>query len=946
LFHAGPDAPSSGIGVFLAANGRVQIARTYSLVLCGFGCGAISAFPKDKRRVNRAMSGCLLLTHFCRRKGRLKTWLLAAAAVATFSEGRADAQTYTYVDQPFLPTASNYGGVGLLDMRNARFMPDGYLSLTGVVKSPDDRIALTFQALPWLEATIRYTIDYALPPPDQRALYSREFDLKARLFQETEYTPQVAVGLQDIIGTGQYSAEYLVASKYVGPFDLTAGLGWGALAQRDTFENPFCAAYSGFCRRPPFNGEGGTLTLDYFRGGQTGLFGGIEYQTPIPKLTFKIEYSTYAYREESAVQHTDYERIPVNVGLSYRFWSNVDVGVEYMGGRELAVSLSMALDPTKPNFPARIDEPPPFTARTEADAIAAQTEIDIASGGPVPTAQTRAGVRQKPPPITTPTVISGDNPPDVPPPAVQPGDEPWRVHFVDLTAPNPTPDSRPPDPAMSSAASADQNIGHLLQDGGFHVTDNWVNGRTLVVQIDNRPRRDSNSICEALSGQARSLSGVREIAFVGADWNPIKFCDATSPRVQAQPVSASVESFVTVSKPDLIRKMREAIAAQKLIVEGISINGNVLDVEVENERYLRDAEAISRTLRALSAIAPADITAIRVTTSIDQIPLTTVTISRTEIDALGNSTATPAEVWSSAVLADASPSIDLGHGDGFPRFDWSIFPSLQKELFDPNNPIYVGLGLSGSTHTELLPGLAFDADATYSVWNNFGSITRTSNSVLPHVRSDAALYLKYGATGIDDVTLTYYSKFAPDVYARASAGYIETMFGGAGGEVLYRPFGSRWAVGVDMWQVWQRNFNDLFGFQHYNVATGHVSLYWETPWYNITTVVRGGRYLAGDYGGTFEVYRRFDTGILIGGWFTLTNVPFSKFGEGSFDKGIRVVIPLEWVLPFGSASKENLDLQPVERDGGQRLINDTTLFDMTQSSSEGDLQRQWPSVFK
>ena len=58
------------------------------------------------------------------------------------------------------------------------------------------------------------------------------------------------------------------------------------------------------------------------------------------------------------------------------------------------------------------------------------------------------------------------------------------------------------------------------------------------------------------------------------------------------------------------------------------------------------------------------------------------------------------------------------------------------------------------------------------------------------------------------------------------------------------------------------------------------------------------------------------------------------------------MIPMEWVLPFGASTTEDLDLRPVERDGGQRLENDTTLFDMTQTSSEGDLQRQWPSVFK
>lgn len=890
-------------------------------------------------------SGCLFLINSCRCKSRLRTWLLAAAAATTFAEGRADAQTYTYVDQPFLPTASNYGGVGLLDMRNARFMPDGYLSLTGSVKMPDDRIALTFQALPWLEATFRYSINYALPPADQRALYDRSFDLKFRLFQETEYTPQIALGAQDIIGTGVYSGEYVVASKYIGPFDLTGGMGWGRLASRPAFANPFCEVYSRLCVRPDFSGEGGSLTLDYFRGPNVGLFGGIEYQTPIPKLTLKVEYSSDAYTQESLRQHTNYTPIPVNVGLSYRFWSSVDVGLAYMYGRQLAINVSIALDPSKPNFSQRIDDLPPFTARSDAEAIAAQTEIDIASGGTgAAPAPARSG--QASPPITNPIVGSNGRPGGNSLPATPPGDEPWRVHFVDLTAPTPAPDIRPPDPSMSNAAAADQNIGRLLHDAGLHVTDNWVDGRTLVVQIDNRPDRDAGSICEAMSGQQRSLSGIREIAFVGADWNPIKFCDNAGPRAEPQPVSTSVDSFMTVSRPDLIRKIRAAVASQHLIVEGIAISGNVLEVEIENERYLRDAEAIGRTLRVLSAVAPPDITAFRVTTSIDQMPLTTLTVSRTEIDALGNSTASPAEIWSSTVLSDASPATGYGSGRGFPRFGWSVFPSLQEDFFDPNNPIYIGVGVSASTHTELLPGLVLDDEATYSIFNNFGSITRSSNSVLPHVRSDAALYLKYGATGIDDIALSYYSKLAPDVYARASAGYLETMFGGGGGEVLYRPFGSRWAVGVDMWHVYQRNFDDLFGFQPYHVTTGHVSLYWETPWYDITAVLRGGRYLAGDYGGTFELYRRFDTGVLIGGWFTLTNVPFSKFGEGSFDKGIRLVIPMEWVLPFGTTTNYELDLRPVQRDGGQELDNDATLFDMTQSSSDGDLQRQWPSVFK
>jgi hypothetical protein len=182
------------------------------------------------------------------------------------------------------------------------------------------------------------------------------------------------------------------------------------------------------------------------------------------------------------------------------------------------------------------------------------------------------------------------------------------------------------------------------------------------------------------------------------------------------------------------------------------------------------------------------------------------------------------------------------------------------------------------------------------------------------------------------------------------------MYAGVGGEVLYRPFGQRWAVGGDIYDVYQRNFDDLFGLhgdfqepgkaESYHVVTGHVSLYVETPWYNVVSVFRAGRYLAGDYGGTIELYRRFDTGILVGAWATFTNVPFSKFGEGSFDKGIRIVIPLEWALPIGTTTLFEEDLRPIQRDGGQPLYNDAQLYDMTQSSSYGDMERQWSHVFQ
>ena len=45
-------------------------------------------------------------------------------------------------------------------------------------------------------------------------------------------------GIRDMVGTGFAGAEYIVASKEVGGFDVTLGMGWGRLAGNGDFENP------------------------------------------------------------------------------------------------------------------------------------------------------------------------------------------------------------------------------------------------------------------------------------------------------------------------------------------------------------------------------------------------------------------------------------------------------------------------------------------------------------------------------------------------------------------------------------------------------------------------------------------------------------------------------------------------------------------------------------
>ena len=102
------------------------------------------------------------------------------------------------------------------------------------------------------------------------------------------------------------------------------------------------------------------------------------------------------------------------------------------------------------------------------------------------------------------------------------------------------------------------------------------------------------------------------------------------------------------------------------------------------------------------------------------------------------------------------------------------------------------------------------------------------------------------------------------------------------------------------------------------MTTGHVSAYVNLP-NNFEAQLDLGRYLAGDWGGTLSIERTFDNGWRVGAFATLTDVPFDEFGEGSFDKGITLTVPVNWMTGAVTRDTNVTVLRPIHRDGGARL---------------------------
>jgi hypothetical protein len=659
-------------------------------------------------------------------------------------------------------TGGTFGGAGLIEMPNARARPDGTLEFGTSLRRDRRFWHLHFQALPFLDATFRVA-ERLDGFTGTRTTTDRAFDMRLRLVEESDWTPAIAIGLRDFIGTGIYGGEYVVASRRFGAFDVTLGMGWGRLGTGRDIENPLISLAPGFGARPREVGQGGLLSPGFFRGPNAALFGGVEWTAPpiptpwgeVEGFRAKIEWSGDALRDERfgypvvPFPERGRARSRLNLGLQ---WSNawIDAGAYFVNGSDALIRV---------------------TFRAEAEA-----------------------------------------PPDA---------------------------ARPPPPLRPAAPSA--------------------------LDPAERPRL--------------VFAALREAGF-----QPIAF----------------------------------------------GLSGIEARLAVAGGRARTLAQVAGRALRAVNHLLPPEAQALTVSWWQGGLEIGRLMIPRAELVATLSGQASAEEAWQAAHLLPADGVLwpDAAHAP-LPRWTAGIEPRIGFLLGDPTRTLRWQLAVGAGARLDLGGGLALAGGVAQTIAGNLdGGLP--SDSLLPRVRSDWAAYARDGRTlAIPALYAEWTGTPAPDWYVRATAGLIEPMFGGIAAEVLWRPRDGAFAIGAEIAAVRQRATDQRLGFQDYEVVTGHLSVYADLPWWNLYGVVRAGRYLAGDWGATLELGRRFSSGIEVGAFATFTDVPFATFGEGSFDKGIYVRIPLD-LFGGDTASRGGLLIRPVQRDGGQRLAVDTPLWNTTR----------------
>ncbi|HHX8548908.1 TPA: YjbH domain-containing protein [Vibrio alginolyticus] len=262
-------------------------------------------------------------------------------------------------DMPFeaptlQPSQSDFGGVGLMQMPTGRMAPEGEFNFSVTGSNEYLFYNATLQIMPWLEATIRYTRVASIPydptfPNVDNEYTDKGIDFKVRLLKESQYIPELSLGVRDFAGTGLFDGEYIAATKRysnpsLGTFDFTLGMGWGSLGTRDNVSNPVCKLSDRFCERPAdFLETGGTTNFDRTFKGPTALFGGVEYQTLHAPLRFKLEYDSNDYSKDLPVVSGGVDmspHTPWNFGVLYRL-GMADFRLSYERGDTLVAGLTL-----------------------------------------------------------------------------------------------------------------------------------------------------------------------------------------------------------------------------------------------------------------------------------------------------------------------------------------------------------------------------------------------------------------------------------------------------------------------------------------------------------------------------------------------------------------------------------------------------------------------------
>ena len=427
-----------------------------------------------------------------------------------------------------------------------------------------------------------------------------------------------------------------------------------------------------------------------------------------------------------------------------------------------------------------------------------------------------------------------------------------------------------------------------------------------------------------------------------------------------EPLIKKNDPHIPVKNADKIKKINsnEDLSFYKTALKSLNDRGLYLQkANIQNDtfemvyaqvKHQSHARATGRVAQVLDEISPDKIKKFKISNINAGLLMNSIEVDRSSFTKYKPDKIHNLAVKNIKITADTyKPSeYQFRPKQNFPGFFWSLEPDIRSQIGGPDGFYFGDLRLAFSSELLISSNMQLLASASVGLYNNMDELKLASDSVLPHVRTDIVKYLRE-TEHLNLKRLQFNAFFEPtkQLYAKISAGLLEEMFAGVGGEVLYRPMHKNYAIGAEAWAVQQRDYDMLFSLQDYKTETGYINFYYEEPRSNIVLAIKGGKFLAGDSGINFDFSRRFKSGLRMGAFFSKTDISKYEFGEGSFDKGFYFYIPLEVFFSNYSKQIAGWGVRPLTRDGAAYLIHSHYLWGVTEQAQAFGITRDWADLY-
>lgn len=402
--------------------------------------------------------------------------------------------------------------------------------------------------------------------------------------------------------------------------------------------------------------------------------------------------------------------------------------------------------------------------------------------------------------------------------------------------------------------------------------------------------------------------------------------------------------------------MEQLARNEGIILRGATVQGEEASALIDLDPAHSAPEQYGHAARHMANHAGRDAEVITLSPFIMNLRGPTVKMLRTDFErALVRKESSADEIWHHTEFDDQNFSGLHKEKSGFfapwRLIDTSLLLDTKASLAEEDAGILYRTSLVGDVRTPVLYGAMTS-----------GTAVRINLDDNLEKLYEARLINPYGTRGnidgftnkrvtIDKSWLGWTHSFTPAIHLSLIGGYLEEMYAGYGGEVLFRPFGPRYAIGAEAWHTYKRDPDSELGLGLNGAQgfTGFLNIWYDVPGIDATLKLKAGQFLAGDRGGALSLEKVFDNGVTLEGFVSISGMadidPYG--GTTHAYNGVRLTIPFHHNLGKARVrTAARLEVSPQGRDSAQSLETPMPLYELTEPFSYRHIERHWQDLNK